>query len=53
MLGFTDVAIFIERLFKTTFSLQKDLGGIISGIKNEREDIERLRGMIDGQCELT
>ena len=37
----------------TAFSLDKNLSGIVSAIKSERDDIERLRGMIDGQREYT
>jgi len=49
----SNIDILVERFLGTTFSLDEDLGGIITGIKNERDDIERLRGMIDGQREYT
>lgn len=41
----------VERLLKTVLSLDEDLGGIVTKIKTDREEIERLRGMIDGQRE--
>jgi hypothetical protein len=39
----------LEKFIKTALSLDEDLGSIATGIKDDREDIERLRGMIDGQ----
>jgi len=54
LLGLTEVGnvdILVERFLGTAFSLDEDLGGIAAGIKSERDDIERLRGMIDGQRE--
>jgi hypothetical protein len=39
----------VERLLKTVLSLDEDLEGIVTKIRDDREEIERLRGMIDGQ----
>jgi hypothetical protein len=39
----------IELFLKTALSLDEDLGSVTTGIKHEREEIERLRGMVDGQ----
>jgi hypothetical protein len=47
----SNIDVPVERFLGTAFSLDEDLGGIVAGIKNERDDIERLRGMIDGQRE--
>jgi hypothetical protein len=41
----------IERLLGTTFSLDDDLASIITGIKSDRDDIERLKRLVDGERE--
>ncbi|KAH9203929.1 hypothetical protein DL95DRAFT_471950 [Leptodontidium sp. 2 PMI_412] len=41
----------LKRFLGTAFSLDENLSGIVSAIKSERDDIERLRGIIDGQQE--
>lgn len=42
----------VERFLGTAFSLDDNLSAIVNAIKTERDDIERLRGMIDGQREF-
>jgi hypothetical protein len=43
------LTVCVERLLKTVLSLDEDLAGMVTKIKIDREEIERLRGMIDGQ----
>ncbi|KAN0106705.1 hypothetical protein V8E51_009581 [Hyaloscypha variabilis] len=41
----------LKRFLGTAFSLDDNLSAIVTAIKTERDDIERLRGVIDGQQE--
>src|SRR5947207_2319116 len=42
---FSYADILVERFLKAASSLDEDLSGIVTGIKNERDEIERLRGV--------